>query len=133
MNDFWISPFEKRKGSHIKLSPLQIEAIQTRLAVRRRASRLLDQEAEKAFPQVTYADDVVEKLHTMGSSTGEAALATVTNLDTFRAAKEDVERPTEVTVVSPVVSVESTPEDGTLDLAAIRARIEAVRTDKGAA
>lgn len=67
MSDFWVSPFEKPKKAHIKLAPVQVEAIHTRSSVRRMALHSLCETAEKSFPQVMLGDDALERLHDEGS------------------------------------------------------------------
>lgn len=68
MSDFWVSSSEKPRKLQVKLAPIHVEAINTRLSIRRNACNLLLDTAEKMFPQVTYDDDVIEKLHAAGTS-----------------------------------------------------------------
>lgn len=53
MSDFIVNPFEKPQRPQIKLSPVQVEAIRARSAVRHGASELLAAIAEKTFPETT--------------------------------------------------------------------------------
>lgn len=68
MSDSQVNPYEKPGKLHIKLPPIHIEVIQARSSVRYSAENLLRDVAEKSFPQVTYNDEVIEKLHALGKA-----------------------------------------------------------------
>jgi hypothetical protein len=71
MSDYIANPFEKPKRFQIKLPPIHVEAIHARSSVRYGAARLLADIAEKSFPQVTYDDEVIEKLRAIGQKSDE--------------------------------------------------------------
>jgi hypothetical protein len=133
MSDSHIHPFEKQKKVHIKLLPLQVEAIETRSSIRRRAYTELCDVAEKIFPQVTWNDEVIEKLHAMEAVTKEAAQTAIADADERRDSKVAVpENPPakaerEETAKPVPAATPDTKDSEGLDIEAIRARIAELR------